>query len=90
MYVDGSSCFSSDGKRLYFGSKRPTQSDPDGRDWNLWFVEKTGPPSPSSGAAGTHWGEPQELSINSPKNDANPAVAGDGTLYFASETGNTR
>ena len=74
-YVDGPSCFSPDGKRLYFGSKRQTQSNPNGRDWNIWFVEKT-----DSG-----WSEPKELSINSPQNDANPTVAADGTLYFASD-----
>jgi hypothetical protein len=74
-FVDGPSCFSPDGKRLYFGSKRPTQSNPNGRDWNIWFVEKT-----ESG-----WSEPKEVSINSPQNDANPTVAADGTLYFASD-----
>lgn len=73
--MDGPSCFSPDGKRLYFGSKRPTQSSPNGRDWNIWFVEKS-----ENG-----WGEPKELSINSPQNDANPTVAADGTLYFASD-----
>ena len=74
-YVDGPSCFLPDGKRLSFGSKRPTRSNPNGRDWNIWFVEKT-----ESG-----WSEPKELSINSPQNDANPTVAADGTLYFASD-----
>ena len=74
-YVDGPSCFSPDDKRLYFGSKRPTQSNPNGRDWNIWFVEK----------AESKWSEPKELSINSPQSDANPTVAADGTLYFASD-----
>ena len=74
-YVDGPSCFSPDGKRLYFGSKRPTKSSPEGQDWNIWYVEKTD----------TGWGEPKGLLINSPKNDANPTVAADGTLYFASD-----
>jgi Tol biopolymer transport system component len=89
--VDGPSCFSPDGKRLYFGSRRPTHSNPAGRDWNIWYVEKSDPPSPNaspartSGAGSNHWGEPKELAINSPKNDANPTVAADGTLYFASD-----
>src|SRR5438874_6618373 len=74
-YVDGPSCCSPDGKRLYFGSKRTTQSNPNGRDWNIWFVEK----------AESKWSEPKELSINSQQNDANPTVAADGTLYFASD-----
>ncbi len=76
-YLDGSPCFSPDGKRLYFGSKRPTQSNPGGRDWNVWFVERTD----------TGWSEPKEIGgpINTPKNDTNPAVAADGTIYFASD-----
>jgi hypothetical protein len=79
------------GKRLYFGSKRPTHSNPDGRDWNIWYVEKTDLPPPNaspartSGAAGNGWSEPKELPINSPKSDANPTIAADGTLYFASD-----
>ena len=77
MYLDGSPYFSPDGKRLYFGSKRPTQSNPGGRDWNIWFVEKTD--------AG--WSKPKEIGspINTAKNDTNPAVAADGTMYFASD-----
>ena len=75
MYLDGSPYFSPDGKRLYFGSKRPTSSNPAGRDWNIWFVEKI------EGG----WSEPKEIPINGPKNDTNPAVAADGTIYFASD-----
>jgi len=77
MYLDGSPYFSPDGRRLYFGSKRPAQSSPGGRDWNIWFVERTD----------TGWGEPKEIGgpINTPKNDTNPAVAADGTFYFASD-----
>jgi len=74
-YVDGPSCFSPDGKRIYFGSRRPTQSNSEAGDWNIWFVEKTE----------SKWSEPKELSINSPQNDANPTIAADGTLYFASD-----
>src|SRR5438034_10499606 len=40
IYLDGSPCFSPDGKRLYFESKRPTESNPTGSDWNMWFVDK--------------------------------------------------
>jgi Tol biopolymer transport system component len=76
-YLDGSPYFSPHGKRLYFGSKRPTQSNPNGRDWNIWLVDRT-----DSG-----WSEPKEIGepINTSKNDTNPAVAADGTIYFASD-----
>jgi Tol biopolymer transport system component len=69
--------FSPDGKRLYFSSKRPTESNPNGRDWNIWYVERT-----NSG-----WSEPKKVGepVNGPRNDSNPAVAADGTLYFASD-----
>jgi Tol biopolymer transport system component len=76
-YLDAAPYFSPDGKRLFFSSKRPTKSNPKGRDWNIWFVEKID----------NRWGEPQEIGepINTDKNDANPAVAADGTIYFASD-----
>jgi len=86
-YLDNSPFFAPDGKRLFFASKRPTRANPNSRDWNIWFVEKIDPPSPNSGAASNRWGEPQEIGepINTTKNDTNPAVAADGTLYFASD-----
>ena len=76
-YLDASPYFSADGKRLFFSSKRPTKSNPNGRDWNIWFVDKID----------NHWSEPQEIGepINTAKNDTNPAVAADGTIYFASD-----
>jgi Tol biopolymer transport system component len=77
IYLDGSPSFSSDGKRLYFGSKRPTESNPKPGDWNIWFVDKID----------NGWSAPKEIgaAINGPKNDTNPAVAADGTIYFASD-----
>jgi Tol biopolymer transport system component len=76
-YLDASPCFSLDGKRLFFSSRRPTKSNPNGRDWNIWFVDKID----------DHWSDPQELGepINTAKNDTNPAIAADGTMYFASD-----
>jgi hypothetical protein len=76
-YLDGSPYFSPDGKKLYFGSKRPTESNPDGGDWKIWFVEKI-----ENG-----WGAPKEIGspVNSLQNDTNPAPAADGTLYFTSD-----
>jgi hypothetical protein len=74
MYLDGSHYFSSDGKRLYFGSKRPIESNPKGRDWNIWFVERV-----ENG-----WSEPKEIGnpINGPQNDTNPAPAADWDALF--------
>jgi Tol biopolymer transport system component len=76
-YLDGSPYFSPDGKRLYFSSKRPTASNPNGRDWNIWYVDKID----------NGWSNPKEVGepVNGPGNDSNPAVAADGTLYFASD-----
>ena len=76
-YLDASPYFSPDGKRLFFSSKRPTKVNPTGRDWNIWFVDKID----------NRWSQPQEIGepINTAKNDTNPAVAADGTMYFASE-----
>jgi Tol biopolymer transport system component len=76
-YLDASPYFSRDGKRLFFSSKRPTKSNPKGHDWNIWFVDKID----------GQWSDPQELGepINTAKNDTNPAVAADGTIYFASD-----
>jgi len=76
-YLDASPCFSPDGKRLFFSSRRPTKSNPNGRDWNIWFVDKID----------DRWSDPQELGepINTAKNDTNPAIAADGTMYFASD-----
>ncbi len=80
-YLDAAPYFSPDGKRLFFSSKRPTKSNPDGRDWNIWFVDKI-----DSG-----WSAPKEIgtAINGPKNDTNAAVAADGTIYFASDRDST-
>jgi hypothetical protein len=76
-HVDASPYFSPDGKRLFFSSKRPTKSNPNGNNWNIWFVDKIS----------NRWSEPQEIAepINTTKNETNPAVAADGTMYFASD-----
>lgn len=76
-YLDASPYFSPDGKRLFFSSKRSARGNPNGHDWNIWFVDRID----------NRWSEPQEIgeSINTAKNDTNPAVAADGTMYFASD-----
>src|SRR5579862_1451734 len=66
-----------DGKRLYFASTRPIPHLPEGGSW-IWYVERQG----------NGWSDPKALSTpinsaNAPAN-ADPSVATDGTLYFAS------
>ena len=66
---------SADGKRIYFSSNRPIPNVGDG-NW-IWYVERQ--------AAG--WSDPKPLPppINAPQTvEADPSVAADGTLYFAS------
>jgi hypothetical protein len=70
---------SPDGSRLYFSSDRPLPDSPGRRrrrDFNLWFVERTG-----TGG----WSEPEPVpGVNSPADDFHPAVTRDGILYFSS------
>jgi formylglycine-generating enzyme required for sulfatase activity len=67
-------CFTPDGKRLYFNSRRPLPGEEALSDWpHVWFVDKT--------EAG--WGEPHFL--GPPLDDYEPvylSMASDGTLYF--------
>lgn len=81
-FNDSNPTISPDGKRLFFASDRPapgktspTKPD-DPPDIDLWVMERT--------ADG--WGEPRNLGapVNTPAIELSPAVAADGTLYFAS------
>jgi hypothetical protein len=66
---------SPDGTRIYFSSNRPIPNVGDG-NW-IWYVERQ--------ADG--WSDPKPLPppINAPQTvEADPSVAADGTLYFAS------
>ena len=74
---DMGAALSSDGTRLYFASDRPTPGAPPSRtDLNIWVVERSG----------ETWSAPRALgpTINTEADDLSPAVAADGTLYFAS------
>jgi len=75
-WSDADPCLSSDGKRLYFISNRPSDGRAK-RDLDLWVVERS--------AAG--WGEPRNLGapLNSAGNEWFPSLAADGTLYFGSD-----
>lgn len=76
QYQDIEPFFTLDGKRLFFASDRPLDSDAiTGRtDYNIWTVEKT--------ASG--WGVPRPLDpiINTTADEFYPAVSSNGNLYF--------
>jgi Tol biopolymer transport system component len=77
-FFDKEPFISPDGKRLFFASQRPVAGTEakKGRDFDLWYVEKTG----------RNWGSPNHLGplVNTPGYENYPAVTMDGTLYFAS------
>jgi Tol biopolymer transport system component len=74
-YSDLDPCVSPDGSRVYFSSIRPV-AGAERADIDLWAVDR----------AGDGWGEPRNLAeVNSAGDELYPSVAGDGTLYFASD-----
>jgi dipeptidyl aminopeptidase/acylaminoacyl peptidase len=75
-YSDTDPCFSPDGTKLYFASRRPVEGTTPKPDLDLWVVEKTN----------TGWGEPRHLTapVNTESQETSPSVTADGTLYFAS------
>ena len=76
-YRDGGPAFSTDGRKIFFYSRRPLDQEADEmHDNDLWFVERT----PYG------WGLPVNLGpvVNSPFVDAAPCLAGNGNLYFVS------
>ena len=75
-YNDTDPCFSPDGKKIYFASRRPVQGSAQKADNDLWVVEKTN----------TGWSAPRHLEapVNTESQETSPSVAADGTLYFVS------
>ena len=73
---DGEPFFSLDGARVFFTSNRSLKEQKGPKDFDIWVVERKG----------TDWGVPQNLgsTVNSDKNEVNPAISRDGTLYFNS------
>jgi len=65
-----------DGKRVFFGTRRPRPGEAGTREggFDIWFAERTE----------MGWGEEQYLGpvVNSGKSQVYPTVTGDGTLYF--------
>ena len=75
-YSDTDPCFSPDGTKLYFASRRPVEGTTPKPDHDLWVVEKTN----------TGWSQPRHLNapVNSASQELSPSVTADGTLYFSS------
>lgn len=74
QYTEGNPCFSVDGNRLFYGSRRPVSGQGEPEDWDIWYVERTS----------TGWSEPKNPGspVNSEKNEGQPTLTKDGTLYF--------
>lgn len=73
-YTDLEPAFSSDGKKLYFSSRRPINADSIKTDVDLWVTEKKD----------GKWSEPKNLGapVNTPADEYYPSVAANGNLYF--------
>ena len=69
--------FSLDGKRLYFISTRIKKGSTRQKDWDIWFVEKTG----------TGWSRPENIGfpVNSNNDEYYVSLTKEGTIYFASD-----
>ncbi|MEP6731520.1 MAG: hypothetical protein ABJE10_12810 [bacterium] len=75
-YPDYDPFVSPDGSRLFFISNRPTSGRGPTRDFNIWYVERSG----------SGWTEARNLGspVNGDGDELYPSVSLDGTLYFSS------
>jgi len=73
-YRDITPAVSPDGSKLFFASNRPESVDSK-RDFDIWYVELDGGAQIPKQVAGA---------VNSPSQEYGVSVAGNGTLYFAS------
>ena len=80
-YGDGEPVFSPDGKKLYFLSSRPLRPGGPADKENMWIVERTG----------DGWSEPEPVSerINAFDLHWSFSMTNDGTIYFASPSGDS-
>ena len=81
-YHDGSPYLSGDSLTIYFDSNRPNPNGDNNSD--IWCAKRATPDSP--------WNEPENLGpvINTPENEADPAITKDGiSLIFASNRNGT-
>jgi WD40-like Beta Propeller Repeat len=81
-YNDLEPSFSPDGKRLYFVSNRPTPENPNKKDMDIWYVQKTD----------KGWSDPINLGapINTSSNEFYPSVALNGSIYFTAQYNRTK
>jgi len=83
-FNDSGAALSPDGEHLFFASDRPVPGKAAGTpgqpDVDLWVMDRV------MDGAGNGWSEPRNLGapVNTPALEQSPAVADDGTLYFAS------
>jgi hypothetical protein len=76
-YSDRLTFFSSDGRKLYFASTRPISGQGPPKDYDIWFVKRSG----------EGWSEPARLGfpINCPYNDLGGVITSNGSIYFSSD-----
>jgi Tol biopolymer transport system component len=78
-FSDGDPFVSHDGKQIFFASVRPVGRPR--KDFDIYVIDRT--------AAG--YGQARNVggAVNSPEDELYPSMAGDGTLYFASDRSGT-
>ncbi|MFC1725662.1 hypothetical protein ACFL4T_08545 [candidate division KSB1 bacterium] len=77
-YYDHSCFFSTNGKKMFFSSKRPVKSNAETKgDLDIWTLEKNG----------DSWGEPVHLNspINTDKNEQITSISENGTIYLRTD-----
>jgi len=76
-YKDIEPFVSYDGKRLYFSSNRPLAAGEESKDFDIWYMDRTG----------GGWGEPVNIGapVNGGGDEFYPSLGEDGTLYFTAD-----
>ncbi len=74
VYSDLEPAYAPNGKKIYFVSKRPTASEPDKKDYDIWYIERS-----EKG-----WTDPKNpgVPINTDSDEYYPSVSSKGSLYF--------
>lgn len=82
QYSDLEPAFSPDGKKLFFTSKRPLQSNEDEKDFDIWVSERT----EMGWSAAVNLGS----TVNTIGNEYYPSIASGGNLYFTATNEDSR